>query len=436
MTKIISSSNPLTPITGINLTTGEILVKDEYNESITHLISFVKDETVKLYAQNKDVFETQISEAKRIGSPNSFARQKGYSSQAKDLPANILAKSRINELVLHKLTSEVRSYVNNPNPRKQSPNFGLKINLGAVDKQMAKLSYDTITQNLFLELKCWDKHLLLEFWLPNNLKNKTITKWCLPSIQIEKGVPQFRFIVEEQSQKRATAQKEWAGLDLGVREPYTIVVVNNKGQRTADYHSTKGLRELNEKRSRLILEKKHTQKKIDAYTRLGLDSSKLVLSRDRLRNKITHLGSTVSQKMGNEIASKLDKHSLNTLVVEDLTWVRGNKYGGRWNHSAQQASIKQSLSRKGIKVKKVDPKNTSQTCSKCSVPIIHNTKTRTVWCGDCKLRLDRDYNAAINIIKKCPDYSSMIGDDRTVILTEVMEDTTLLPTHVITRTPT
>lgn len=81
MTKIISSSNPLTPITGVDLSTGEILSKNEYNESITHLMSFVKDETVRLYAQNKDVFETQISEAKKIGSPNSFARQRGYSSQ-------------------------------------------------------------------------------------------------------------------------------------------------------------------------------------------------------------------------------------------------------------------------------------------------------------------------------------------------------------------
>ena len=436
MTKIISSSNPLTPITGVDLSTGEILSKNEYNESITHLMSFVKDETVRLYAQNKDVFETQISEAKKIGSPNSFARQRGYSSQSKLLPPNILAKSRINELVLHKFTSEVSSYVNNPNPRKQSPSFGLKINLGAVDKQMARLSYDTITQNLFLELKCWDKHLLLEFWVPNNLKSKTITKWCLPSIQVEKGVPQFRFIVEEQPQKRSNARKEWAGLDLGVREPYTVVVVNNEGKRTADYHSTKGLRALSEKRSRLILEKKHTQKKIDAYTGLGLDPVKLVTSRNRLRNKITHLGSTISQKVGSEIAYKLDKHSLNTLVVEDLTWVRGNKYGGRWNHSAQQASIKQSLSRKGMKVKKINPKNTSQTCSKCSSPIVHNTKTRTIWCEDCKLRLDRDYNAAINIIKRCPDYSSMLGDNRTVITTEVMGETTPLPINTILRIPT
>lgn len=117
-------------------------------------------------------------------------------------------------------------------------------------------------------------------------------------------------------------------------------------------------------------------------------------------HKLTRLKNAIAQQMGSEVSQKLAKHNLNTLNVENLTWVTGKRYGGRWNHSRQQETITHSLARVGIRVKKVNPKNTSQTCHKCGNQITHKTEARTVWCEECRTELNRDFNAAMNIAKK------------------------------------
>ena len=46
----------------------------------------------------------------------------------------------------------------------------------------------------------------------------------------------------------------------------------------------------------------------------------------------------------------------------------------------------------------VDPRHTSQTCSRCSVIEASNRLGKTYQCADCGLRMDADRNAAINIL--------------------------------------
>jgi putative transposase len=55
----------------------------------------------------------------------------------------------------------------------------------------------------------------------------------------------------------------------------------------------------------------------------------------------------------------------------------------------------------GSQVLRVDPKNTSQICSGCGVKGPHkDLSVRTHTCTSCGLVLDRDHNAAINILKR------------------------------------
>jgi putative transposase len=53
----------------------------------------------------------------------------------------------------------------------------------------------------------------------------------------------------------------------------------------------------------------------------------------------------------------------------------------------------------GSKLILVDPKNTSQMCSKCGVLVKKRLSTRTHRCPHCGLVMDRDQNAAINILR-------------------------------------
>jgi putative transposase len=54
----------------------------------------------------------------------------------------------------------------------------------------------------------------------------------------------------------------------------------------------------------------------------------------------------------------------------------------------------------GISIIAVAPKYTSQDCSKCATRVKKSLSVRTHICPSCGLILDRDQNAALNILKK------------------------------------
>ena len=53
----------------------------------------------------------------------------------------------------------------------------------------------------------------------------------------------------------------------------------------------------------------------------------------------------------------------------------------------------------GSKVVLVDPKYTSQICSRCGLIVKKDLSERVHNCPNCGLSLDRDLNAAINILR-------------------------------------
>jgi putative transposase len=73
-------------------------------------------------------------------------------------------------------------------------------------------------------------------------------------------------------------------------------------------------------------------------------------------------------------------------------------------HDAALGEFRQMLEYKaesaGIQVTAVNPRNTSQECSGCGVIVRKGLKVRTHHCSDCGLTLDRDVNAALNILMR------------------------------------
>ena len=79
----------------------------------------------------------------------------------------------------------------------------------------------------------------------------------------------------------------------------------------------------------------------------------------------------------------------------------------RFNKSIHDASWNKLIyflcykaERAGSTLIKVNPKNTSQACSGCGVLVKKEINVRIHSCGDCGLVLDRDHNAAINILDR------------------------------------
>lgn len=64
--------------------------------------------------------------------------------------------------------------------------------------------------------------------------------------------------------------------------------------------------------------------------------------------------------------------------------------------------------KRGVHLVKVNPNNTSQDCSRCGVKVRKDLSITWHSCRDCDAQLERDINAAINILKRA------IADFKTV----------------------
>ena len=142
------------------------------------------------------------------------------------------------------------------------------------------------------------------------------------------------------------------------------------------------------------------QRKFSATTKGSIERKK--------RLKVVH---RVHERIANkrkDFIHKVSRHLVDTyryIVFEDLTITNMLK-----NHCLAKAIsdvswgmlINITTSKAvdaGSEVILVDPKNTSQMCSRCGTIVKKNLSVRTHECPNCGLVIDRDENAAINILR-------------------------------------
>jgi putative transposase len=119
----------------------------------------------------------------------------------------------------------------------------------------------------------------------------------------------------------------------------------------------------------------------------------------KLHEKIAHQRSDFWHKETGKLA---DKHSL--IGIEDLhlQFMTQNGHLALSAHDAALGQFRQLLAYKaeeaGTQVIAVNPKGTSQVCSGCGVVVPKELKVRTHDCPHCGLTLNRDVNAARNIL--------------------------------------
>jgi len=400
MKPVTSSLSRLIPAQVVNTQTGELLSWDEFKEeSLTALLEWVHEETSRIYFEDQE----GVHEAARCLKFNAaeHARQAGFVADYTSLPRDIKAKSRLSRLVGYKLMSETAAYERNPNPRKQAHAFSRTINLGAVDSHMARLERDENT--LVLTWKCWLDEYELTFLIPHYAQSRNVTKWSLPLVS-SRG---FIFTMQETPTLRTDGAT--AGVDLGRVEPFTLAVLSSRGNLAAEYRARPQVRATNAKRERILQEVTLTRAKASAYMSLGLDEAHLREQVRLKRNKASRIASALSGQIAADIVTKTTRHDVSILHIENLKWAAGARYGSKWTHGATGEKIEHSAARAGVRVKRVSARNTSQMCHACRAPITHQTATRTVRCLDCKSRLDRDVNAAMNIAKNQGAYVPLAG---------------------------
>lgn len=132
-------------------------------------------------------------------------------------------------------------------------------------------------------------------------------------------------------------------------------------------------------------------------------------NRFKAKEKLAKLHDKVNNQR-NDFAHKLSRYYINnydTICVEDLD-VKGLKEKGYSKglhlniHDAAWSRFLFMLSYKaesaGKKVVKVDPRGTTQKCANCGETVSKELKDRIHDCPYCGLKIDRDYNSALNIL--------------------------------------
>ena len=96
------------------------------------------------------------------------------------------------------------------------------------------------------------------------------------------------------------------------------------------------------------------------------------------------------------------ENGFGTIQMEDLSGInKSETFDRTWTFYSLQQKIEQLAAEKGIVVRKIDPKYTSQMCSKCGFISHENRKTQSAFkCVSCGYRRNADHNAAMNISKK------------------------------------
>lgn len=139
-------------------------------------------------------------------------------------------------------------------------------------------------------------------------------------------------------------------------------------------------------------------------------------NRNKQRNEVAKIHRTIRNQR-KDFAHKLSRKlvdTYDTIVFEKLQITNMVKN----HHLAKSISdagwyqliefTKYKAECAGRVMKQVDPRNTSQNCSSCGTKVKKSPSVRTHKCPECGLMLDRDYNAAINILQKsirtdCPE---------------------------------
>ena len=119
-----------------------------------------------------------------------------------------------------------------------------------------------------------------------------------------------------------------------------------------------------------------------------------------------------------------------TIVLENLKNIRDTSKMGRgkkeskkrdhkrrlhsWSFAQLYSFVEYKAQACGIRVVKIDPRHTSQTCSKCGYQARTNRRSQSVFhCRSCGYQLNADLNASLNIREK---YLTSLAQDGTPVL--------------------
>lgn len=151
--------------------------------------------------------------------------------------------------------------------------------------------------------------------------------------------------------------------------------------------------------------RKHSLQKQAVYCgegRIGHGTKTRVSDVYKAEDKIANFRSTINHRYSKALIDYAVKGGFGTIQMEDLSGIKEDTGFPRrlqhWTYYDLQSKIEAKASEKGIKVVKIDPKYTSQRCSKCGNIDKNNRPSQEKFCCTvCRFSCNADFNASQNI---------------------------------------
>ena len=271
------------------------------------------------------------------------------------------------------------------------------------DQRSYWVKWDTLT----CSLASVGGRIALPFTVPAHLVQYVGHKVCSADLCYRKGRFTLHIVVSIPEPAIEPSQ-EAIGVDLGLNRPAVTSTRQFLGERRwkeQERRTFRLKRKLQAKGSRSA--KRHLKK----------------LSGKQFRRRKDH---------DHVLSKRIVQHTSTgaTIVLENLKQIRESSKMGRgkqaskqrvnkrrlhsWSFAQLYCCIEYKAQARGIRVVKIDPRHTSQTCSRCGYQARNNRRSQSVFhCHSCGYQLHADLNASINIREK---YLASLAQDGIPVL--------------------
>lgn len=226
-----------------------------------------------------------------------------------------------------------------------------------------------------------------------------VAKFTNPRISFVNGKWILSFCMECENQTVYTEHKGRIGIDLGVKE-LAVVSVNGEQMNFHNINKSKRVRTLKHKL-------KHLQRKVSRKYRTNgnYEKTKSILKTEAQIKEIHYRLANIRLNYIHQTTHKLTELYPEVITMEDLN-VSGMMKNRHLARAIQEQcfyefrrQMEYKCEMKGIKIQFADRLYpSSKTCSCCGhIKKDLKLKDRTYICSECGLKIDRDFNAALNL---------------------------------------
>lgn len=231
-------------------------------------------------------------------------------------------------------------------------------------------------------------------WIPFNKHRKIPETATVQGAIIKQyGLNDWKIILQlefDKPQKKKLENIDDAvGIDLNVSN----FLVDSDGNKIEQLNLKQELENIQREQQKLSRKQKHSKNWKKQRLKLQQKHEKLTNKRRDILHKITryyidNYDLICVEDIESKKLSEVENSSQNRIVRLEHAW---SEFLSMLEYKASQA---------GVRVEKVKPHNTTKKCSKCGNKQDKTLRERTHNCGECGLKVDRDYNASVNILAR------------------------------------